>query len=69
MSEPIEVNAEEDLPVATWSGTQELFGFRLTVHVLSTGERVYEDNDELRKMLAWLTDNGSALDGAKGGEL
>lgn len=44
--------AEEDLPTIAHTSTMDLVGYKLTAHVLSNGERVYEVNDELKRMLA-----------------
>lgn len=49
------------IPTVVHTGTMDLCGFTLTVHNLSNGERVFEDNAELRRLLAWLTDGTMSL--------
>lgn len=48
------------LPTVTHTSTKEFLGYTLTMHVLSNGQRVFELNDELRRMLA---DMGMLADG------
>jgi len=48
------VGEQADLPSVTHSSTLDVLGFKLTVHVLTDGQRVFEDTDELRAMFAWL---------------
>ncbi len=40
-----------DLPVAVHTGELNLCGYRLTVHTLSDGRRIYEDTPELQRLL------------------
>jgi len=40
-----------ELPKSTHSEVLDICGYRLTAHVLSSGERVYEDTPELRRLL------------------
>lgn len=56
MSQSIEDG--DDLPTVTHSSEMVLCGFTLTAHVLSNGQRVFEDNGQFRDLLEWLgTDN------------
>lgn len=51
MSLTPEPETQADLPTVTHSADINLCGYKLRVHVLSNGERVYELNDELKRML------------------
>lgn len=47
--------AEENLPTVLHSCEVNFLGYKLIAHVLSNGQRVYEDTPELRRLLADMT--------------
>lgn len=52
MTAPAMPSEGERLPTVTHTGEFNVLGYRLTVHTLSDGQRVYEDTPELQRLLA-----------------
>ena len=43
-------SSDDDLPTAIRSEEMDFLGYKLTAHVLNTGQRVIEDTPELRRL-------------------